>query len=344
MTKDTSRNDLGWTSRSERIIINFTINTTTTTSFTMKFNPRIVSIPRDTLQQYHPRLVLQNMPTRAKMKETFSGASGFTLSCWILSSFLAIVIPVSKWTHERHQYYNYIGSYHEYEWKQRQYEELQNGNDIYNGSICSWWNYICRQRAAKYQYYIQNQQGNDQNNNDNRQGNMMTALPAWYIFFGGAIDAEGGGPDAEMRMNSSSNAAMKFVYSCNIITFAGLGIFGYRTLTKGRDRMGLIVALLIHAQFVLMNLITLTQGTIATDDRFFENSIYGWFGQWSVLVAYTDFWMFLHSIIFASVLGVTQLYNRNEIEEVKDITEKDAYVQPDDGVMVHSIDADYVHA
>ena len=282
----------------------------------MKFDPRIVSIPRETLQQYHPRVVMQHMPTRAEIKEKFSGASGFTLAAWILSSLCAIIIPVSKWAHERNEYYQYMGRYHEYEWKQRQYEEMQNGNNMYmNANMCSWWNFKCRQRMARYQYYMQAQQGGH-----NRQGNMMGMLPGWYTFFGGSANLGGEDREREGMMMNSSSGAMKFVYFWNIIMFVGVTIFGYRTLANGKDRMGLIVALLIYAQFSLMNLMTLTQGTIQTDERFFENSIYGWFGQWSVLVAYTDFWMFLHSVIFAAVLGVIQYFNRDQTEEVKDVS------------------------
>ncbi|KAL3796317.1 hypothetical protein ACHAWO_008986 [Cyclotella atomus] len=317
----------------------------------MKFDPRIVSIPRETLERYHPRVVIQHMPTRAEIKEKFSGASGFTLACWIISSLCAIIIPVSKWTRERNQYYQYMGRYHEYEWKQRQYEQMQNGNGMYNNmsSMCSWWNYKCRQRVARYQYYMQAQQGGQ--NNQNGQGNIAAMLPGWYTFFGGTVQTEGEGREAEMNMNSSSNGAMKFVYSWNIIMFIGVSIFGYRTLANGKDRTGLIVALLIYAQFSLMNLMCLTQGSIETDNRFLENSIYGWFGQWSVLVAYTDFWMFLHSTIFAFVLGMIQLYNRNQTEEVKNVADEDlyvqegsvgtSYIQPEE---VQREDADYVHA
>ena len=287
---------------------------------------------------------MQNMPTRAEIKEKFSGASGITLAAWILSSLIAIILPVAKWTRERNQYYSYMGKYHEYEWKQRQYEEMQNGNGMYNTmNMCSWWNFRCRKRVAQYQYYMQRQQGGE-----NRQGyNVMGMLPGWYTFFGGSVNTEGEGREAEMGMNSQSSGAMKFVYFWNIIMFLGVSIFGYRTLANGKDRMGLIVALLIYAQFSLMNLITITQGAIQTDERFFENSIYGWFGQWSVLVAYTDFWMFLHSIIFAAVLGLIQYCNRDQTEDVKDVSgsedeyvQEGAYVQPD----VSNQDADYVHA
>ncbi|KAL3797642.1 hypothetical protein HJC23_013474 [Cyclotella cryptica] len=129
---------------------------------------------------------------------------------------------------------------------------------------------------------------------------------------------------------TGSNAAMKFVYAWNIIMFIGLTIHRYRILANGKDQMGIIIALLIYAQFSLMNLITTTQGAIETDDHFFENSIYGWFGQYSVLVAYTDFWMFLCSMIFPKVLGAIQYRNRSQKEEsVADVSDSLAVYKQD---------------
>lgn len=307
----------------------------------MRFDPRIVSVPRNF--QYHPRMVMQHIPSRAEIKEKFSGASGITLACWLISSLIAIIAPVTKWAKERRQYYKYMGRYNEYAWKQRQYEQMQNGNGNWNnmGSYCSWWNYKCRQRAAAYQWYMQGQQNGGQNRNG---GNVMR-MPGWYTFFGGRVETEG----EDENMHTGSNAAMKFVYAWNIIMFIGLTIYGYRVLANGKDRMGLIVALLIYAQFSLMNLITTTQGAIETNDRFFENSIYGWFGQYSVLVAYTDFWMFLHSMIFAIVIGAVHCCDRSQKEErAADVSESlDVYKQDGvsfDEVLTQREEADYVHA
>lgn len=308
----------------------------------MRFDPRIVSVPRS----FQPRMIMNHVPSRAQIKEQFSGASGITLACWILSSLIAMIAPVGKWAKERNQYYKYMGRYNEYEWKQRQYEEMQNGNGWYNNysSYCSWWDFKCRQRVASYQYYMQQGQQNG-NQNQNRNGGYMR-MPGWYTFFGGRVETEGEGREEEMRMHAGSSAAMKFVYAWNIIMFIGLSIYGYRVLASGKDRMGLIVALLIYAQFSLMNLITTVQGAIETDNRFFENSIYGWFGQYSVLVAYTDFWMFLHCIIFAAVLSIIQCFNRNKKENAADVGEnQDVYKQESfNEVLTEREDMDYVHA
>ena len=107
-----------------------------------------------------------------------------------------------------------------------------------------------------------------------------------------------------------NEGSMKFVYTCTILMFIGLSIFGLRSLYMGKEKSGIIVALLIFGQFSLMNLLTTVQGTIETDNRFFEDSVYGWYGQWAVLVAYTDFWLMIFCFIFASLLGMLQCIDK----------------------------------
>ena len=270
----------------------------------MRFSPRIVSVSR----HLDPRNM--HVPRPREVREKFEGPNGLVLGAWVLSSLLAVIIPVSKWAKERNDYYRYFGKYNEYEWKQKQYEEQANGNYNYNGaygSLCSWWDFKCRQRLNRYQYYQQ------QNNNEDGNGMMM---PSWYSFFGGKI--EGDDREREEGGMQQSNGSMKFVYAWTIIMFIGLFVYGWRNLSQGKDRMGLIVALLLFGQFSLMNLITSCQGAIETDARYFENSVYGWFGQYSVLLAYTDFWMVLHSFIFAAVLGIMRECKKQEEKEAED--------------------------
>lgn len=238
------------------------------------------------------------------MREKFQpqGTSGWLLLGWALSSILAIIIPVSKWAVERNRYHSYYGKYNEYQQQQRQYEEQANGN--YNGNyynLCQWWNIKCRYQMRRYsQQYQNNNNGGDGGGQE--QAQMMAMLPGWYFFFGGNIE-EDDREREEMGM-SSNEGSMKFVYFCTIVMFVALSIFGFRAMYGGKDRLGVIVALLIFGQFSLMNLLTTVQGTIETDNRFFEESVWGWFGQWSVLVAYTDFWLMLHCFIFAGLLGL----------------------------------------
>ena len=137
-----------------------------------------------------------------------------------------------------------------------------------------------------------------------------------YTMMGGKI--EGDEREREERGIGQSNGTMIFVYAWSLIMFIGLTIYGWRKLTNGQDRMGLIVALLIFCQFSLLNLLTTVQGAIETDNAFFENSVYGWYGQHSVLVAYSDFWMMLHCFIFAGLLGLLRCLDRKAAQEVAD--------------------------
>ena len=117
---------------------------------------------------------------------------------------------------------------------------------------------------------------------------------------------------------SENNGSMIFVYTCTLVMFIGLSIYGFTAMYKGKERGGIIAALLIMGQFLLMNLLTTVQGTIETDNRFFEDSTYGWYGQWSVLVAYTDFWLMLHCFIFAGLLGLLKCLDKKAAQDVKD--------------------------
>ena len=112
-------------------------------------------------------------------------------------------------------------------------------------------------------------------------------------------------------MSSQNNRLMNFVYIRTIIVFIGLSVFGFHSIYTGKDRMGVIVALLIFGMFCLMNLLTTVQGTIETNSRFFEDSVYRCFDQWSVLVAYIDFWLVLHCSIFAGLLGLLRCLDKN---------------------------------
>jgi len=250
-----------------------------------------------------------------QMRERFQpeGTSGTLLLCWTISALLAWIIPLSKWSAERNRYHSYYGKYNEYEYQQRQYEEGQNGNyNNYNGNynggyykLCRWWDLQCNYRMRRYSQMYGN---GGQGGGGGEQAQMAGMIPGWYYLFGGSL--EGDEREREEMGMGQNEGGMKFVYFCTIIMFAGLAVFGFRSMYSGMDRMGVIVALLIFGTFSLMNLLTTVQGTIETDNRFFENSVYGWFGQWSVLVAYTDFWLMLHCFIFAGVLGMFRCRDR----------------------------------
>lgn len=134
-------------------------------------------------------------------------------------------------------------------------------------------------------------------------------MPNWFFFFGGKIEEDDRQREEMGMTNSEGN--MKFVYAWSILMFIGLAVYGFMTLYKGQDRMGLIIALVIFGNFALLNLIT-SVGAVSTDNRDLEDSIYGWYGQFAVLLAYTDFWMMLHTFGFAVVLAVMNLLDKKK--------------------------------
>lgn len=264
-------------------------------------------------------------------REVFSGPSGVALGGWLTSSFLAIIVPLSIWSKERNTYYNYYGKYIEYEQQQRQYEEEANGNyDNYSyGNNCSWWNYSCRKRWYNYQQYQQN------NNGDNNNDNNSMYLPNWYKFLGGKMN---GDDDKEgEEMGNEASGSQKFVYAWTLIMFIGLVLYGARSLYKGGERTGLIVSLFLFGNFCLLNLVTVAQGAIETEDRQMENSVYGWYGQWGVLIAYTDFWVILHSFIFASFFGIQSWIEQKAAADV-DAEERAVEITPTDSVHTNYLD------
>jgi len=283
-----------------------------------------------------------HIPRPREMREKFQpeGTSGTLLFTWTISSILAIIIPVCKWSVQRKKYYSYYGQYNEYEQQQQQYEEQANGN--YNNgngngngyyNLCSWYDFKCRYSMRKYQQmYGYNNNGNG-GGGSNDQAQMRAMLPDWYFFFGGSME-EDERQREEMGLGQN-NGSMKFVYICTIVMFLAMAVFGFRSMYAGKDRSGVIMALLIFGQFSLMNLLTTVQGTIETDNRFFEDSVYGWYGQWSVLVAYTDFWLMLHCFIFAGFLGLLRCLDKRAAQDADDEAAnlEMGYRQEEDSVM-----------
>ena len=249
---------------------------------------------------------MPSIPSMSALRASWAPASSVAiLAAWAISCFLAIIIPVSKWSSERNSYYNYTGKYNEYEQQQRQYEQQQNGN-YYAVTPCQWWNFSCRSNANAYQQF------NNNGNQDERyyeQMQLRASMPNWFFFFGGKIEEDDRQREEMGLTNSEGN--MKFVYAWSILMFIGLAVYGFVTLYKGQDRMGLIIALVIFGNFALVNLIT-SVGAVSTDNRDLEDSIYGWYGQFAVLLAYTDFWMMLHTFGFAVVLAVMNLLDKKK--------------------------------
>lgn len=221
------------------------------------------------------------------------------ITAWVAASVLTVILPVIHWNANRSDYYSYYGKYIEYENQQEQENNDGNNNNNNNGNYyqyreCFWSNWSCRKQ--QYEYAMMDGSGDGENGG--------VTIPNWYIFLGGQTEemrrwteenTGRGGTQAE------STGAEKFVYSWTLIMFLALVGYGAYALHKRQPTTAIVVFLLIFAQFCLLQLILLAQGVISTDDRDLEDSVYGWYGQIGVLLAYTNFWIILFCVVFSAV-------------------------------------------
>jgi hypothetical protein len=251
-----------------------------------------------------------------------------TLGVWWLGGLLSIFVPVLKWNKSRQAYYGLYGSYVEYQQAQRNYEEAQNnddnngngyydedGNYVQNQQFnCSWWQYGCRKQQYAWRQYQQQQNGSG----DGQQ----IYTPGWYQFLGGKGQDDQRERE-EMGLEGDTNGGVKFVFVWSLLLFVSILMYGSFVFYQHHKQRGialtyyttLAVLLFAMLQYSLLQLVLVPQGVIAVDERDMEDSIYGWYGQWPVLLVYFEFAQCLFSgicfLLFGSVGLALLLRQRN---------------------------------
>lgn len=304
-----------------------------------------------------------------RLVETTSRNQGrifaFLLFAWWLSGLVTIFLPVRNWNRSRQAYYSVYGRYIEYELAQRQYQQQQqnrnNNNYNYNAqgyynqngqwvankymyNACRWFQVRCRRQQAKYQQWMQ-QYGRA--NNDQRDGQQqrqqMSFTPGWYQFLGGKTSFEGEerGDREEMNLSTnSSNGGVKFVYGWSLTLFILVLLYGTLAMWRHRQQIGgphlttLFMAVLGLFQSALLVLVLSAQGVIVTNDRELASSVYGWYGQWPILLVYFEYallWFTGMTMVLLTLYGTVVAkafsdYNRNNgvIPHTVDSTNKDS--------------------
>ena len=223
------------------------------------------------------------------------------LVVWFTGAVLAIALPVVHWNSKKQEYYDSTGYQIEYENAQRAYEEAQhnqdendnNNDDTYYVPSCSWWQYQCRKKAYALQQYYNSQQ--EQNGNNNEDEDSMQ-VPSWYLFLGGTTDEQ----RRDARDNGFTTDApggLKLVYAWTLTLFVLLIAYGAAVVVRRKDMRVVVFGLFLLLQFVILMLVLVAQGVIETDERDLEDSIYGWNGQWGVLLAYTAFGIIVYNFV-----------------------------------------------
>jgi hypothetical protein len=247
-------------------------------------------------------------PTMDDAKSCWTYGNWILVTVWMIAGILTIYIPHKKWLNARDDYYTSTGYAIEAEYQQRAYEEAQqdqNNEGYYNSSAdCKWYQWACRKAA--YLYRQQNENANEQNGNNNAED--VSTIPLWYIFLGGQTEEDRRDRE-ESGQNTDTTNALDIMYNWTIIMFVVVLLYGAYTLFRLRQNgaMYLLVTLGLLFQFSLMSMILLAQGVIQTDNREMEDSVYGWYGQKSVLLLLTNYAITLFSGIYIIIVLITNV-------------------------------------
>lgn len=247
------------------------------------------------------------------------------LVAWMVSGLVAFLAPIIQWSVHKNNFYRAQGYMVEYENQQKQYEEQQNQNNEYQygnesqyASLykeCGWWNIACQRQQMRYaEYYM----GGDQNQND--AYNYNEQIPSWFVFLSGGQSEElsrwkeeNTGVRNEMDETSPNAGEIFAVIYMFLVLFVVL-IIGCATFYKSRPFSALKWGLAFLINMIVVNFLLLPS-LITNEDRMWDDSIYGFYGQVGVLMAYFDFWVIIFSTVFLIVLN--RLEKKNAQEPIK---------------------------
>lgn len=260
-----------------------------------------------------------------------SPEDNFLLSAtWIVSGLLTVLIPLIYRTIHKNKYrqeymkYYWQEEYEEYEeQRQENYDNYGNeynyggayGNDYEQNEYsdvnnCKWWNLNC------FSFFV-NTEGEVQEDQE--------WAPAWYSGFMTTEEER-----ETMQDNLEQPGSLKFVYIWQIVMFVVLGWYGLKVISQNRNPTGLIVALLVWANFAFISMWLMADGSIVTDGQSVKRT--GFYGQMSVLIFMSNFWFFIHGLAFVLVFWIrSSCLEEKEAEkkrtaEAKDTSSYDAPV------------------
>mmetsp|Transcript_18638 Transcript_18638/g.45021 ORF Transcript_18638/g.45021 Transcript_18638/m.45021 type:complete len:311 (-) Transcript_18638:197-1129(-) len=240
-----------------------------------------------------------------KVENSPSPQANFALQVlWIFGGILAVIAPAITRSRKMNEYDRYSrmwnweeaqqqyqqqyeaaqqNGYYGNQWQdgyQYQWEEMRGSYDI---NQCKWWQLNC------FSYYI----------NENGEPEPAAGwYPSW--FSGWAVTAE---DREQMLEDGETSGALKFVYVWQLFMFAAIMIYGMIVIRQSRVMTGLVVSMAVFANFSLLSMIILANGSIITDGDYIQN-VGGFYGQFSVLMFMTNFWYMLFCTLFSIVFGI----------------------------------------
>lgn len=266
---------------------------------------------------------------------------------WILSGIVAVFVPLIHRTIHKNKYEKL---YSEYYWEQemQEYEQTRQENyekygnsyvyNKYNG-YGGYGGYNTENQAAEQQaqtYFDVNRcrwfDWNCVSFYVNGEGEVMQEqgfYPNWYNSFATTEEQL-----AEMEKERQQPGSMKFVYIWQLIMFSLIVAYGVLVIRQNRNPSGLIVALLVWANYAFCAMWMLADGSIATDGWVVKRS--GFYGQTAVLIFMSNFWYFVHGLVFCIVFWVRKIQQDKNGRKMEDTNksvedaEAESYHAPSD--------------
>ena len=298
------------------------------------------------------KVFAKNAVSKVKSVNWTSVRNNTLLLTWLLLGIAVMIIPFVQWHVRRMKHYNAVGYYVEYEQQQRQYEEQgnnKNGNNNNNGYYgyseykeCGSWNFICKSKQEQLaQMYFGNSGDNNNGQNSNNYNNNQaaeaaaddTSIPTWFLMISNS-------ESEAMRRWKEENTGQRqdnmeeeeleptvgeiLVVSYLVIASVATIVYGCHSLYKSEGNIkrtgGIIMALIVLLNLFILNLM-LVPALVSVEDRVMEDSVYGWYGQIGVLMAYLDFWGILFCTGFIIFFGFTMYQNANSTNKAKNADE-----------------------
>ena len=256
----------------------------------------------------------------------FSPENNFLLSAvWIISGIAIWLVPLVYRTIHKKKYEQIYMDYYwqqeyEYEMEQRKANYEKYGNNYYYGGAyqypngwgeqdwidvnkCKWWQLNC------FSYFV------------DKDGEPMPEqgwYPTWYS--GWEVSEE---ERQLMEEGREQPGSLKFVYVWQTIMFITILWYGLLVIRQQRNPTGLIIALLVWANFAFMSMWLMADGSIVTYGDRVKRS--GFYGQMSVLIFMSNFWYFMHGMAFIIIFWIRKsMQDDREAKAEKEIAQKNA--------------------
>lgn len=282
----------------------------------------IESVSTDVLKGTRLARALRRFTPRDRRRLGPSPETNFVLcAIWLITGIVVVLGPlIYRTIHKRKYNEVYLSYYYEqemeyYEQQRQEAYEMYGNNYMYpqdymereymDVNNCRWWQLNC------FSYYVQS---------DGEPAAQQGWYPTWYS--GWATTEE---QQEQRDKNREQPGSLKFVYVWQILMFIVIVAYGLTVIRENRNTTGLIVALVVWANFCFTSMWLMADGSIATDGEEVLRS--GFYGQMSVLIFMTNFWYFFHGLVFAIVFWIRGAMLDEQVQSNKENEKKVAEQQ-----------------